>query len=265
MALVENQWHQKSTLFYLIVFFCLLSCTKKHLTIQDLDLSIVSEIRKDRATNNIKKTYYISDNSKKAVEQKTYAYVEYDSLGRRIGSYLYPPYHNTKKWFYDSLGLIKQLVIETNEAQTYNATYSFNLETHILYQYWSGNNNDTFLYYFNNNGILTKSVICEDIGNGAFCYINKYTYDSEGKLNNVFSTQIESLQDTAISNKNLEELNTINRKYYYTDNHLDSTIESFRFVSGSHFTKTETFDNNGLPIGCVNDDGYMVRFKHEKR
>lgn len=247
------------------LFLMLISCKKESLTIADLDLTYVSGVDTVMAHNRVKNCFVYSGNDSTGVEQLPFAMCRYDTLGKRIYNKLYPPYTQIWRYSFNIQGLLKQFdYVLTDSTRSFKARYEFDPEHKKLTQYWYGAQQDTCLYLFNDDAKLIKSYTIAGMGNGDTMYKKAFEYGPWGNIQKVWSWQLNGYADTLALNNGTLKVNTQITDYHYAGHRLDSIVEVYRFTDTDGFTRTTTFDANGLELKARNNGGNYFVEKYTK-
>jgi hypothetical protein len=254
----------RSYIFFITILLVTAGC-KQNPKLNLSDLKFPDAERDMLAANSIDTSYLISINRllNNGISD-TLGYYVFDKAGRMIYASFpnFFGYYITNK--YDSLGFIKRKEYDTDFRLIFDVTYKFFPDSLRLYQYWSGDAEDTCMFRFNTKGQLIESIESghdQEIGNH---FKTAYTYDQNEKLQKKTIDYI-----IPEKRKNDEEPDLIQTvvSIFHSGNKTDSTIIRYNYnkQERSYTTKMIYDSNTGLPLKKIMMDSLITTYIHKKR
>lgn len=254
----------------LLITINVLSCFQPaKLTISDLQLEQINA--ETGALKTIDTLYLLSKNqSLNLGGSDTFGYRLYNGRGQLIKERKRVFFGHQLKLTYDSLGLVSHKSFSTDFTAKFEATYHFDQENNILYQYWKGNDTSTCIFKFDPNGKLVFAATYEnnDKGRGAYWHTH-FTYNNKNQL---IYKKAALVYDKAAIDAFEKQFGSnictqIATDYFYSENKLDSTITSYVYATNSTKNQKEVsyFQANGIPQKTVLNDTLITTYIAIKR
>jgi hypothetical protein len=220
------------------------------------DLKFNDFERQAIAKNSVDTTFLIATNWSLRDGTDTIGAVCYDKTGRVIADYSNK--WESFKYSYDSLGFPKYRYYRDFDVPLeFKPTYSFNADSLILHQKWTGDYTYTCKYFFNSEGFLLQ-ILSDDSDNrsGKRLVTTTYGYGQDKKL----------LKETEIIKKDDKlEQEKVTTFFYSTDNVLDSTHSEINSADEGKFEVVTYYDEQGLKVKTIKQDSLEVRYIHHIR
>ncbi|MCX6351950.1 MAG: hypothetical protein NTX03_08815 [Bacteroidetes bacterium] len=268
---------------YLSIFTLLLfvfSCHQSHkLKITDLKFA---DYEKDQiAANNIDTTWVIYKTKQFDLVSNSYHYGDtfgyntYNISGNLLREFRHQLGGHVIEYDYDSIGFIKHKLIVTDYSENLKPTYKFIADSHLLTiaQGWGYKSliTDTSLFYYDKEGNLIKTLEYKN-KEGKFLYTSIHKYNQNGQLLKKVTTFIyDKNQIKYYFEMNIHEgiraaPNKRIMNLFYTNNHLDSTIETTYHPNPKYnFTTKTYYDKLGLRAKTVERDSVVMVYSHKRR
>lgn len=266
-------------IFKILLPFILLSCTSKdlrieHLKFNDIERSTIkinkikeSRINYDTTVLNMLSLSNSSYDREKLIEFCKNGIgtglIKYDSSGNIV-------YHNIKEFMgttqsfeYDSLGLLKKKVYDTDFRAEFNIRYVFDNKNLELFQIWTQDiSADTTLFKFNDKGyIISEKGRFHDDKSGDRKYLRKYLYRNDS-LVNITTSYFNDFRHLTRTEESFtyrkDVISKIEKLFYY------STLDT---LSPQIVKETKEFDNKGLPVRIkekYQDSSYVIKIIENK-
>lgn len=254
----------------LLISINVLSCFQPaKLTITDLQLEEINA--ETGALKTIDTLYLLSKNqSLNLGESDTFGYRLYNERGQLIKERKRVFFGHQLKLTYDSLGLVSHKSFSTDFTAKFEATYHFDQENNILYQYWKGNDTSTCIFKFDQNGKLVFAATYEnnDKGRGA----NWHTHFTYNNKNQLIHKKAALVYDKAAIVEFETQFSTnictqIATDYYYSKNKLDSTriVHVFETNPIKNQKDVSYFNSNGIISKTITNDTLLTTYAPIKK
>lgn len=241
--------------FVFILSIIALGCASKY----NLDLQDLKFPNPDveyLAKNSIDTTFLISDNeSLNFGGRDTIGMINYIH-GRIIADY-------SNKWesfeyAYDSLGFLTYRFYRDFDVYLeFRPSYTFDPDSLVLYQTWSGDYSYTCKFIFDSDGYLLQELSNDcDNRTGSRRSIKIYKYNHNKKL----------IEETEIIQKdgNLEQ-EKITSFFYSNEGVVDSSHCQIKSTKEGQFKVVTYYNDLGLREQTIKQDTLVIRYIHHKR
>jgi hypothetical protein len=232
-----------------------LSCTTRE-DVNVGDLKFVDFERQAIANHSVDTTFLISTNWSLRDDRDTIGAVCYDTTGRVIADYSNK--WESFKYSYDSLGFPQYRYYRDFDVRLeFKPTYSFNADSIILYQTWTGDYTYTCKYFFDSEGHLLK-ILSNDPDNisGKRLVTTTYKYGQDKKI--IEETEI------IIKDENFQQ-QKVTSFFYSSDNVIDSTHSEINSADKGKFKIVTYYDDEGLKLKTIKQDSLEIKYVHHKR
>ena len=219
--------------------------------------------------NKIDTIFLISGNvSMNLGESDTFGYNTYDKAGNLLIEWRRVFMGHDVEYDYDSNGLVKYKDYGTDFSAKFKPTYKFIADSLLLYQFWTGNDNDTCVFKFDKTGnlIAATEYANNDQGKGKH-YKTMYEYNPSGQLIRkkvALIVKKEWLQKLELDGESISTENLTD--FFYSGNKPDSAITTFYFPTNAkrNYTSKTFFNSMGIRDTTVTMDTIITRYAYRK-